>query len=255
MNKQLQKIAEATKFDWLEDRTILLAQTGSFAYGTNVTSSDKDYRGICIPPARYYIGLESFNEYNSAGGKTFKNTADDIDISIVAINKFVHSALDGVPNQLELLFMKDYELLTEFGQELIDNRHLFLSKRLIKKFGGYANGQVQRLMDNNYKGKGRVDLQERLGFDSKFAYHAIRLLTTATEIFETGTFTTERPNKELLVDIRNGVYTFDEVINMTQKYNKEMKDACDNSFLPEEPDYNKVNTTLMNINMRALGML
>ena len=84
---------------WLQQRTILLTITGSHAYGTNVETSDMDYKGVCIPPDEYYFGLKTFNDYNTTGGKNFKNTKDDIDISIMHINKFVSDAMQGVPNK------------------------------------------------------------------------------------------------------------------------------------------------------------
>ena len=36
------------KTEWLDERTILMAPTGSFAYGTNVESSDRDYKGKAV---------------------------------------------------------------------------------------------------------------------------------------------------------------------------------------------------------------
>lgn len=82
----MRKISKAnlsnSNLHWLEDSTIILAPTGSYAYGTNTEESDRDYKGVCIPPIDYYLGLESFNEYNNSGGKNFKNTKDDIDINI-----------------------------------------------------------------------------------------------------------------------------------------------------------------------------
>jgi len=40
-----------SKWEWLENRTIILSPVGSYAYGTNTDESDKDYKGICIPPS------------------------------------------------------------------------------------------------------------------------------------------------------------------------------------------------------------
>ncbi|HWL26789.1 MAG TPA: nucleotidyltransferase domain-containing protein, partial [Ureibacillus sp.] len=45
-----------SNLDWLEERTIILSPTGSYAYGTNTETSDKDFKGICIPPIDYYLG-------------------------------------------------------------------------------------------------------------------------------------------------------------------------------------------------------
>ena len=42
---------------------------------------------------------------------------------------------------------EQYLIKSELGQELIDNSRLFLSKRAIKSFGGYADAQLRRLQN------------------------------------------------------------------------------------------------------------
>ncbi|PAE16339.1 hypothetical protein CHH91_09520 [Virgibacillus sp. 7505] len=232
-----------------------MAPTGSYAYGTNTEDSDKDYKGICIPPVYYFLGLESFNEYNSSGGKNFKNTKDDVDINIIHITKFVKDAMIGVPNNIEILFLnKDqYLKITEPGQQLIDNRHLFLSKAIQKKFGGYANSQIQKLKQRNVSRSGRQDLIDLYGYDTKFFMHSVRLLTSAIEILETGDFSTFRPNRSFLLDCRKGAYTFSEAVELIELLDNDLKRAAEHSTLPEKPDYHAINQLLIRINSAAIG--
>lgn len=247
---------EQSNLDWLDERTILLSPTGSYAYGTNTETSDKDYKGVCIPPVEYYLGLESFNEYNNTGGKNFKNTKDDIDVSIIHINKFVKDAMLGVPNNIEILFVRqeDYLKVTPLGQMLIDNRHLFLSKQLKNKFGGFASSQIHKLKVKQSNGTGRQELIEKFGYDTKFFMNGIRLFTSGIEILETGDFSTFRPNRELLMSCRNGDYTFDEAIEMIEHYDNKLKEAYEKSELPSKPDYKKINSLLMEINKTGLKL-
>ncbi|MFS0560468.1 nucleotidyltransferase domain-containing protein [Terribacillus sp. 179-K 1B1 HS] len=241
-------------YEWLEERTIILAPTGSYAYGTNTEESDKDYKGVCIPPVSYYLGLESFNEYNSSGGKNFKNTKDVVDINIIHITKFVKDAMTGVPNNMEILFLRreQYLKVTALGQRLIDNRHLFLSKAIQRKFGGYANAQIQQLKQRNKSRSGRMDLIQQYGYDTKFFMHSVRLLTSAIEILETGDFSTYRPNRNLLLDCRNGKYTFNEAVELVAALDIELKKAAERSTLPEKPDYHAINELLVSINTAAI---
>lgn len=241
---------------WLEERTIILAPTGSYAYGTNTEESDKDFKGVCIPPIDYYLGLESFNEYNNSGGKNFKNTKDDVDINIIHINKFVKDAMQGVPNNIEILFVrqKDYLKVTPLGQKLIDNRHLFLSKQIKNKFGGYAYSQIQKLKNKKSNGTGRQDLIDKHGYDTKFFMHSVRLLTSAIEILETGDFSTYRPNRQFLLDCRNGKYNFEEALKIVEYYDNKLKAAIEKSELPSKPNYKKINQLLIEINKEGLSL-
>ncbi|MFD0051954.1 DNA polymerase beta superfamily protein [Actinomycetes bacterium NPDC127524] len=247
---------QTANLPWLEERTIILSPAGSYAYGTNTDTSDRDFKGICIPPPEYYLGLESFNEYNTSGGKNFKNTKDDVDVNIIHINKFVKDAMAGVPNNIDILFVKqsDFIKVTPLGQILIDNRHLFLSKHIQKKFGGYAYSQIQKLKNKNITGSGRQDLIEDYGYDTKFFMHSIRLLTSAIEILETGDYSTFRTNRHLLLDCRNGKFSFEQALVMVEMYDGHLKAALEKSQLPEFPDYKKINQLLIEINKQGLNL-
>lgn len=247
---------EESNLKWLEDRTILLSPTGSYAYGTNQKNSDHDYKGVCVPPIEYYLGLDSFNEYNNSGGKNFRNTKDDIDVSIIHINKFVKDAMQGVPNNIEILFVRpeDYIKVTPLGQTLIDNRHLFLSKQIHKKFGGYAYSQMQKLKAKKSNGTGRQDLITAYGYDTKFFMQSVRLITSAIEIMETGDYSTYRPNRQLLLDCRNGLFTFTEALDMVETLDNQLKEAAEKSELPANVDYHKINEMLMDINKQGLSL-
>ncbi|MCY8636517.1 nucleotidyltransferase domain-containing protein [Bacillus sp. S17B2] len=243
-------------FNWLEDRTILLAPTGSYAYGTNTENSDKDYKGVCIPPEEYFLGLKAFNEYNNTGGKNFKNSRDDVDISIMHINKFVKEAAKGNPTSLELLFMDEnsYLKMTDLGKILIDNRLLFLSKRVKSTFGGFAKAQMQKLITKKGNNTGRQELVQQYGYDTKFFMHSVRMLTSAIEILETGNYRTYRPDRDMLLDCRNGKYSYEDAIEIIKRYDSKLQEAYLNSSLPDEVDYEKVNKMLIDINREALGL-
>jgi hypothetical protein len=131
---------------------------------------------------------------------------------------------------------------------------LFLSKHIQKKFGGYAYSQIQKLKVKNSNGTGRQDLIEKYGYDTKFFMHAIRLLTSAIEILETEDFCTYRPNKDLLLDCRNGKFSFEEALEMVECYDDELKKALNHSKLPKTPNYAKINQMLIEINRAALDI-
>ena len=123
----------------LGKRIMLLGPGGSSAYGTNCENSDIDLRGITLNLPSDLIGLTAFEQYEDA------NT----DTVIYSFNKMVKLLLDCNPNTCEILGLKkdQYVILSPLGKELLDNRKIFLSKRAIQSFGGYAGAQLRRLQN------------------------------------------------------------------------------------------------------------
>lgn len=121
----------------LGDNIILLGLGGSYAYGTNNEDSDIDIRGIATRASK-----------NILIGNDFEQVVDvDTDTTIYSFDKIIKLLCSCNPNTIELLGLKPehYIYLTNAGKMLIENRHLFLSKRAIHSFGGYANSQLRRL--------------------------------------------------------------------------------------------------------------
>ena len=139
------ELMNSTQYDFLRTherlgkRIILLGLGGSHAYGTSNPNSDIDFRGITLHTPSDLLGLTSFEQYEDA------NT----DTVIYGFNKIIKLLLECNPNTCEILGLDEeqYLIKTPLGQELIDNKDLFLSKRAIKSFGGYASAQLRRLQN------------------------------------------------------------------------------------------------------------
>ncbi len=123
----------------LGNRIILLGLGGSHAYGTSNPNSDIDFRGVTLHTTSDLLGLTSFEQYEDA----------HTDTVIYGFNKIVKLLLECNPNTCEILGLDEeqYLIKTPLGQELVDNKDLFLSKRAIKSFGGYASAQLRRLQN------------------------------------------------------------------------------------------------------------
>lgn len=121
----------------LGSNIILLGFGGSHAYGTNNENSDVDIRGVATRAKRSILT-----------GSDFEQVVDvDTDTTVYSLDKIVKLLCSCNPNTIEMLGLKPehYIYLTDAGMKLIENRHLFLSKRAIHSFGGYANAQLRRL--------------------------------------------------------------------------------------------------------------
>lgn len=120
------------------DRNIcLLGFGGSIAYGTNTPTSDIDIRGIAINTCREILTRDDFEQIcNSA-----------TDTTIYSFNKIIKLLTDCNPNTVEILGLEPehYLYVDDIGKMLLENRNIFLSKRCINTFGGYAYAQLRRL--------------------------------------------------------------------------------------------------------------
>jgi predicted nucleotidyltransferase len=138
-----------------KENVILLGLSGSRSYGTNTEKSDTDYKGILIPPRKYYMSpFRYFEQTQWKGDWTTGRLSEIIEASeadeegtIFGIKKFIKLASECNPNVVETLFINEEYLvvLTEEGRELINNRNLFLSQRAVKTFTGYAISQLNRI--------------------------------------------------------------------------------------------------------------
>lgn len=127
---------------WVMNNRIFETVTGSHSYGFATETSDTDIRGITIPPEEYWIGLYNFEQ----------QIVDGDDYTIYGIEKFFKLAMNANPNILELLFIEPrfYRFINKYGEKLISNRELFLSKKVRKSYSSYAVAQLKRIQ-GHYK--------------------------------------------------------------------------------------------------------
>ena len=123
----------------LGSRIMLLGVSGSYGYGTNRDGSDIDFRGVTLNRASDLIGLTQFEQYEDP------NT----DTVIYSFNKFIELILNCNPNTIEILGLDpdQYVIISPLGQELLDHKALFLTKRAAVSFGHYATAQLRRLQN------------------------------------------------------------------------------------------------------------
>lgn len=144
---KIQKIKEKLKseeYDFLRtnehlgSNIILLGLGGSYAYGTNTENSDIDVRGCA---------LNSKREILVPGCNFDQVTEEKTDTTVYSFNKLISLLTNCNPNTIEILGLKPehYLYVHPIGQQLIDNSGMFLSKKAVYSFGGYATSQLRRL--------------------------------------------------------------------------------------------------------------
>lgn len=310
---------------------ILLGLAGSYSYGTNNENSDIDVRGVTLNRKSDLIGMTSYDQY----------TDESTDTVIYTFNKIIRLLLECNPNTCELLGLNEehYLYLSPIGRELLANRRLFLSKRAIQSFGGYADQQLRRLqnalardrmaseererhiynsvknamyefreryrisdygtlkiyideaenpemdteifldalvshyplrdyrniwgeMNNIVKEYDKIGKRNRKKDDNhlnKHAMHLIRLFMMAIDILEKEEIITYRKGEhELLMKIRGGEFQKEDGTYRTEfyeilaDYEKRLHEAAENTSLPDEPDYERVQEFVMSVNERVV---
>lgn len=140
------------KNEHLGTNIILLGLGGSYAYGTNVESSDIDVRGVALNRKQEILTNENFEQFVN----------EETDTTIYSFNKIITLLSNCNPNTIEILGLKpeQYLYLSPIGKELLNNKKLFLSKRAVYSFGGYANQQLRRLSNKAARLVGQTENEQ-----------------------------------------------------------------------------------------------
>jgi uncharacterized protein len=117
---------------------IMRTVAGSHLYGTNIETSDIDYRGVAFEPVESLLGLNPFEQFITPASV-------GLDETIFGLRKFTQLALDNNPNIVELLFAPKPLYENAYWREIVKVREYFLSRKIAKTFVGYAVSQAKRI--------------------------------------------------------------------------------------------------------------
>src|SRR5208282_4508144 len=139
--------------------------------------------------------------------------------------------------------------------EVLKNKNLFLSKSCAEQFRGFALAQRQRYMGERGQGKHgqRPELETKFGFDTKAAMHVMRLLGEGIELMQAGKITYPRPNKDILIAVREGKYDIEFLKEMTDHLFHDLDVAQAESSLPDQVDREAISQFLTKFYLRIWG--
>lgn len=166
----------------LGENIILLGLGGSHAYGTNNENSDLDVRGIATNSKRNILTSTDFEQVVNV----------ETDTTIYSFDKIVELLCKCNPNTIEILGLKPehYLYLSPIGEELVQNRKMFLSKQAIHSFGGYANAQLRRLENKSARLVSQGDMEK----------HILKTIEHASVDFKKNYFPMNEGELELYID-------------------------------------------------------
>jgi hypothetical protein len=100
----------------------------------------------------------------------------------------------------------------------------------------------------------RAELEAKFGYDTKHAYHLVRLIRMCKEILQTGKVIVKRPDREELLAIRNGAWTYDQLIEFAEREDKELTELYNTTkILPKTPDKDKLEKLQMELVEKSLS--
>ena len=291
-------------------KLIFKCVTGSFLYGTNTPESDIDERGVFIPSEEYILGF----------AKRIEQAENKEEDSVyIELRKFLHLATQNNPNIIEYVFVPKNMWLhaTREWEEIVENKHLFISTKAKFTFSGYAHSQFKRIKNHrgyllnppkkkpvpedfgltgrslmsdddtgayetlkeiievsedlmrlvtkskayknakrewdsyeNWKknrNPARAEMERKFGYDTKFVMHCLRLISECRELLTTGNITFPRPDADLLLEIKNGKYTYEEVESKLSNLDDEFEELYKNSKLQKSADIKKIDEICVSI--------
>jgi len=255
---------------WLPANVQYETIMGSAAYGVSSDTSDVDVYGWAIPPkedifphlrgeipgfGRQAKRFEQFQEHHLRDPDALAGHGRTYDLTIFGIVKFFALAAENNPNVIDSLFTPATCVLhsTRVGNLVRENRRLFLHRGAWPKFKGYADSQLHKLAVKQPRGK-RADLVAEHGYDTKFAYHVVRLLGEVEQILVEGDIDLQRDNERLKA-IRRGEWTEARLREWAADKEVDLERAYATSTLPPTPDEDKLKALLLNCLEQHYGTL
>jgi uncharacterized protein len=99
----------------------------------------------------------------------------------------------------------------------------------------------------------RSALEEKYGYDTKHAYHLVRLIRMCREILLTGKVHVKRPDRAELLDIRNGAWSYEQLIEFAEQEEIELTELYNTTnVLPKTPDKKKLDNLCIELVEQAL---
>lgn len=241
-----------------EKLTILRCEVGSTAHGVSLGNDDRDEMGILIEPMDRACGMghpfEQFIYRDAAvreGRHDAPSQSGDLDLTLYSLRKWLGLALKGNPTILSMLYAPIISCDSR-GTQLRELAPLIISKQVGKQYLGYMQAQRQKMLGERGIRVHRPDLVAEHGFDTKFAYHMLRLGLQGVELLETGKFSmpVQPRDRDFLLQVRRGEVPKDDCVQLAIAYEGKIKHSMEHGILREEPDRRAAEEWMLKIYFR-----
>jgi predicted nucleotidyltransferase len=130
---------------------------------------------------------------------------------------------------------------------LVEGEYVKFSKEIVKLMSR-VKGYQQKLKEwkaykqwRDKRNPDRAKLEMEHGFDTKHAYHIVRLARLGEELLQTGQMTvTDRPDKDELAAVREGLWSYEQILEFADAVDGRLKQLEERTHLPKKPDRDKI---------------
>lgn len=253
---------------WMPDNTLYLTIMGSVAYGVSSDTSDMDLYGFAIPPKDLVFPhisgeipgfgkqIQRFEQWQEHHVKA-PDSNQTYDFQVYSIVKYFQLCMENNPNMIDSLFTARRCIIhsTSIAEMVRERRREFLHKGSWHKFKGYAYAQMGKIRSKSNKSNERraADI-EKFGYDTKFAYHVVRLLGECEQILVEQDLDLER-NREQLKSIRRGEWKLEQIEDYFNSKEKDLEKIYLESPLRHSPDEESIKQLLLDCLEEHYGSL
>jgi predicted nucleotidyltransferase len=122
-----------------------------------------------------------------------------------------------------------------------------------RKYRGQQNDWQQFQNWKKHRNPARAALEAQHGYDAKHAMHLVRLLKMCKEILETGQVQVRRPDREELLAIRNGAWSYEQLLEWAETQDRALDEVRKRSVLPHSPDRTALDALCVRLIEQALS--
>lgn len=212
----------------LEKFVIYKCIVGSKAYGLQTEKSDTDTRGFYLPSANLHWSLYGVPEQLEDQQR---------DECYWELEKFMKLALKANPNILECLYTPVVVKSTPLANEILQHKHIFLSKLVFQTYNGYVLNQFKKL-NHEFDKSGTIKW--------KHAMHIVRLLLSGISTIRDGFVNVDiTSHRDQLLAIKTGQVNWTDVNKWRLSLHRDFEIEYKKTSLPEFPNYHKANQLLI----------
>lgn len=195
---------------------MIIGLGGSYAYGTNVPTSDLDIRGVAMNSKEEILLGRDFEQ--------IVNTATDT--TIYSFKKICQLLVNCNPNTIEIFGLRpdQYLYVSPIGKEFLAKKNIFLSNRCVGSFMGYANQQLYRLQQKSLVAMSKEDLNKHI------CRTIASMKSTLEEKYDMTGIDFHMKGEDIVVDLDIKDYPTEDLSSVLGVINKTLQDYRKNSM-------------------------